>query len=52
VFVVTDGHTPGKFVKFNPGCALDECGHDVIFQPLTPIKLIGRAKISVIDFSS
>jgi len=52
VFVVREPDTRGKFVKLNAGCSVDELGHDAIFTPHTPVRLIGRAKISVIDYSN
>lgn len=51
VFIVRKPNERGKFVKMCPAYALDEHGHDAIFDPDTPIKLIGRAKCSVIDYS-
>lgn len=52
VFVVKRPGERGKFVKLNPGCSIDEAGKDAIFDQDTPVKLIGRAKLCVIDYSA
>lgn len=52
VFVVRSKGEHGKFVKLNPGCSVDEQGKDAIFDQDTPVRLIGRAKLCVIDYSA
>lgn len=51
VFVLRKRGERGKYVKMCPAYAVDEAGKDAIFTPDTPIRLIGRAKLCVIDYS-
>lgn len=51
VFVVRRRGDRGKYVKACPAYAVDEQGKDAIFDPDTPVRLIGRAKVCVLDYS-
>ena len=52
VFVVRKRGERGKYVKAAPSHAVNEQGKDAIFDPDTPVRLIGRAKVCVIDYSN
>lgn len=51
VFVVRKRGERGKYVKAGPAYSVDSKGKDAIFDPDTPVRLIGRAKVCVIDYS-
>ena len=51
VFTVKVRGDRQKYVKAAPSHALDPAGHDAIFMPRTPVRLIGRVKCGVVDFS-
>ncbi len=40
-----------RYVKMCPAYALTNKGKDAIFSPRTPVRLLGRVKCSVIDYS-
>jgi hypothetical protein len=51
VFTVKLRGERGKFTKACPGFALDGQGKEAIFHPNTPIRLVGRVKLCVLDYS-
>lgn len=52
VYVIRRRGERGKYVKACPAFSIDERGKDAIIDPDTPVRLIGRAKVCVIDFSA
>ena len=51
VFTVKLRGERGKFTKVCPAYAVDVHGHDAIFHPNTPVRLVGRVKCCVLDYS-
>ena len=52
VFTVKLRGEHGRFTKVCPAYCVDVNGKDAIFHPNTPIRLTGRVRCSVLDFSS
>ncbi len=51
VFTVKLRGEKGKFTKACPCFALDVNGKEAIFHPNTPVRLVGRVKLCVLDYS-
>jgi hypothetical protein len=51
VFTVKVKGDRQKYVKMCPAFSVDSKGKDAIFLPRTPVRLIGRVKIGVVDYS-
>ena len=51
VFTVKLKGERGRFVKSCPAYAVDKDGKHCVFHPNTPVRLVGRVKCCVIDYS-
>ena len=52
VFTVRLRGEHGRFTKCCPAYSVDNKGREVIFHPNTPVRLTGRVKCCVLDYSS
>ena len=51
IFTVKLRGERGKYTKVCPAYAVDVQGKEAIFHPNTPIRLVGRVKCCVLDYS-